>query len=554
MADKIIGLDLSKRDGFNKAITGRVGDKNNTYLFRLFNNGVLFDLTKATQIALLGLTPTGYYVDAVGFPQSDGTIKVDIPSAFNAEIGYFQRCFIRVVTTDEEILSTQDLIYYSYGNADISAGGGKDYIGRVEELIKELNEAAENFTNGLTDKYNKALADLQDLTDRMDALEAGGALMKTEAEKLYMKKSSLAMGADDWNTYQEIGTYGITTGTGANAPIDSSGTLLVQGYGTGGTGRTQLFINSNSIRYRQYQGGGNWTAWQTLSNLGNTDGKYMNIVSTPVVAQDWNSLTTVGTYNVNGATGANRPSTSDIYGTLLVQSNGHDASTLTQMFIGNNTLLFRRKTSATAWGAWKTASPTVATGAEVTAGTDNTKMVTPKSIGDSNLARTDDVNASIAQSIKDQHKELYVFGDGADISPLTTASGTTIPIGDILSKNTLTGETDAITKNSDGSITFNKEMTVIFNAGARVVVGDTNPTDYVYLDLEIGGQADKTLIAQGSTSAAGGTLKLTWSATGLQSAKVAAGSKVRIKASIRSGKQAFAVRLTSLTIQEVEGV
>nr|DAP03587.1 MAG TPA: tail protein [Caudoviricetes sp.] len=349
MADKIIGLDLSKRDGFNKAITGRVGDKDNTYLFRLFNNGVLFDLTKATQITMLGLTPSGYYVDAVGFPQSNGTIKVDIPSAFNAEIGYFQRCFIRVVTTDGEILSTQDLIYYSYGNADISAGGGKDYIGRVEELIKELNEAADNFTNGLTDKYNKALADLQDLTDRMDALEAGGALMKTEA----------------------------------------------------------------------------------------------------------------------------------------------------------------------------------------------------------NLASTDDVTASIAQSVKDQHKDFYVFGMGDEVRPLTT-SGTTIPFGAIVSKNTLAGQADSITRNSDGTLTFNRTMTVLVNAGARIVVGDTNPTDYVYLDLEMTGQSDQNLVSQGSADNA--KLKLTWTVTGMQAVTIASGSKVRIKASLRATTQAFAVRMAAISIQEIEGV
>lgn len=325
MADKIIGLDLSKRDGFNKAITGRVGDKNNTYLFRLFNNGVLFDLTKATQIALLGLTPTGYYVDAVGFPQADGTIKVDIPSAFNAEVGYFQRCFIRVVTTDEEILSTQDLIYYSYGNADISAGGGKDYIGRVEELIKELNEAADNFTNDLMDKYTKALADLQDLTGkmdsldaRMDALESGGALMKTEANALYM-----------------------------------------------------------------------------------------NIRSTPIKNNDWNTLTAVGTYSVEGAIGANAPA-NNVWGTLLVQSKKHNDDMLTQFFVGDQSTYYRRKQGSTTWSAWiklgnaadfytkketysateiddklANVKPTVATGAEVNLGTDNSKTVTPKALADS---------------------------------------------------------------------------------------------------------------------------------------------------------------------------
>lgn len=548
MADKIIGLDLSKRDGFNKAITGRVGDKDNTYLFRLFNNGVVFDLTKATQIAMLGLTPSGYYVDAVGFPQSDGTIKVDIPSAFNAEIGYFQRCFIRVVTTDGEILSTQDLIYYSYGNADISAGGGKDYIGRVEELIKELNEAADNFTNGLTDKYNKALADLQDLTDRMDALEAGGALMKTEAEKLYMKKSSLAMGADDWNNYLEIGTYGITTGTGANAPVNSTGTLLVQGYGAAGIGRTQLFINSNSIRYRQYQGGGSWTTWQTLSNIGNTDGRYMNINTTPVKAQDWNTLDTVGTYSVEGANGDNRPSSNETWGTLLVQSSKHSSSLLTQLFIADRNIYFRRKAGATTWNAWfKVGQTDIATGAEVNLGTDNNKTITPKALADSTYTKY----AEVETIVNAMHRDEYIFGVGTKITPVTS-SGTIIPIGDIVSKDILSGASDSLTLQSDGTIKFNKDMTVLITGGATLVVGDTSPTDYIYLDLGITNQTSVNFIAQGAVT--NGTLRLTWSAMGLRTATVKAGDIMTIKASMRASKQAFSAQLTALSIREVKGV
>lgn len=489
MADKIIGLDLSKRDGFNKAITGRVGDKNNTYLFRLFNNGVLFDLTKATQIAMLGLTPSGYYVDAVGFPQADGTIKVDIPSAFNAEVGYFQRCFIRVVTTDEEILSTQDLIYYSYGNADISAGGGKDYIGRVEELIKELNNAADNFTNGLMDKYNKALADLQDLTGkmdsldaRMDALEVGGALMKTEANALYM-----------------------------------------------------------------------------------------NIRSTPIKNNDWNTLTAVGTYSVEGAIGANAPA-NNVWGTLLVQSKKHNDDMLTQFFVGDQSTYYRRKQGSTTWSAWiklgnaadfytkketysateiddklANVKPTVATGAEVNLGTDNNKTITPKALADSTYTKY----AEVETIVNAMHRDEYIFGVGTNITPVTS-SGTIIPIGDIVSKDILSGASDSLTLQSDGTIKFNKNMTVLITGGATLVVGDTSPTDYIYLDLGITNQTSVNFIAQGAVT--NGTLRLTWSAMGLRTATVKAGDIMTIKASMRASKQAFSAQLTALSIREVKGV
>ena len=202
-----------------------------------------------------------------------------------------------------------------------------------------------------------------------------------------MNRLSLANGADDWNNYTDIGTYGITAGTGANAPAQESGTLLVQAFGTAGSGRSQLYINSNTIRYRVYQGGGNWTTWQTLTNIGQTDNKYMNINTTPVKAQDWNTLDTVGTYSVEGANGDNRPSINDTWGTLLVQSSKHSSSMLTQLFISSGNIYFRRKSGTATWGQWRTPTPAVATSAEIDTGTDNAKMITAKGLADSQYSK-----------------------------------------------------------------------------------------------------------------------------------------------------------------------
>lgn len=322
MADKIIGLDLSKRDGFNKAITGRVGDKGQSYLFKLFNNGLLFDLEQAESIALLGLTPSGYYVDAVGFPQEDGNVKVDLPSAFNAEMGYFQRCFIRVTTKDGEILSTQDLIYYSYGNADISAGGGADYIGRVEDLINQLNEAADEFEDGLNTKYNALVQKMQDTTDALEALQqqmadliSQGAITKPQADSYYMGINHPRVTNQDWNTLVKIGTYSVENATGANKPSISWGTLLVQG---GTQMITQLAIASGKMYYRRQLGDA--TSWGNWFEVGNASDFYKK----------------TETYN--------------------------------RTEIDNKLANVK---------------PTVATGAEVNLGTDNSKTVTPKALADS---------------------------------------------------------------------------------------------------------------------------------------------------------------------------
>lgn len=206
MAQKIIGLDLAKREGFNKAITSRVSDTNDTYLFQIFDNGVLFDLTKATQIALLGLTPSGKYVDATGVKQTNGIVLVTIPSAFNSEIGYFQRCFIRVTTTDGQILSTQDLIYYSYGDADISAGGGADYISRVETLMAQLNKDVEDFEAGLDTKYNETLAEIKSLTNSVTSLSNQVTALKNQidTQKVLLKTDIATQAQNEAGTSNSV--------------------------------------------------------------------------------------------------------------------------------------------------------------------------------------------------------------------------------------------------------------------------------------------------------------------------------------------------------------
>lgn len=218
MTNKLIGLDLAKRDGFNKAITGRVGDTGETYSFRLYNNGVVFDLAQARNIALVGLTPAGYYVDAVGTKKSDGTIEVVIPSAFNSEIGYFQRCFIRVTTTSGEILSTQDLIYYSYGDADISSEHAKDYVARVEALITQINEMADALEKDLTDQFAKLKADLKDATDEMAGFQKQIDDFIAQFDGTPLLFRSTVITTQDWNTITEGGIYTVTNATGANRP------------------------------------------------------------------------------------------------------------------------------------------------------------------------------------------------------------------------------------------------------------------------------------------------------------------------------------------------
>lgn len=266
MASKVIGLDLSKRDGFNKAITGRVGDKEETYSFRLFNNGVLFDLNQAEQIALLGLTPSGYYVDADCFPQSDGTISVSIPSAFNAEMGYFQRCFVRVVTKTGETLSTQDLIYYSYGNADISAGTAQDYIVRVETLVDQINQMADQLEEDLNGQFAQLRADLTSATNDLAALETkiNNFMNQFDGAPLLFRTTQIT--TQDWNTIKTSGIYSLNNASGANRPNINArwGRLEVI------TNTTQRYTSDTGELWIRAATGSPWVwgVWKRLTSRG----------------------------------------------------------------------------------------------------------------------------------------------------------------------------------------------------------------------------------------------------------------------------------------------
>lgn len=299
MASKVIGLDLTKRDGFNKAITGRVGDKEETYSFRLFNNGVLFDLNQADQIALLGLTPSGYYVDAVCFPQSDGTISVSIPSAFNAEMGYFQRCFVRVVTKTGETLSTQDLIYYSYGNADISAGNAQDYIGRVEVLVEQINEMADQLEEDLTGQFAQLRADLTSATNDLAALETkiNNFMNQFDGTPLLFRTTQIT--TQDWNTVTTSGIYSLNNASGANRPHTNAhwGRLEVI------TGTTQRYTDDTGQLFIRTATGNplTWQPWRRFVYSTEVYSKTEVDAKITAINNDASFVKTTGNQSIGGA-------------------------------------------------------------------------------------------------------------------------------------------------------------------------------------------------------------------------------------------------------------
>lgn len=79
------------------------------------------------------------------------------------------------------------------------------------------------------------------------------------------------------------------------------------------------------------------------------DSRFLRKFEESITSQNWNSLTSIGTYAVENATGENRAGTN---GTLLVQGKSNNADTLTQLFVGTDAIVFRYKYYNSAWTKW----------------------------------------------------------------------------------------------------------------------------------------------------------------------------------------------------------
>lgn len=172
----------------------------------------------------------------------------------------------------------------------------------------------------------------------------------------------------------------------------------------------------------------------------------------------------------------------------------------------------------------------IATKAEVIDGEASDKLISPKGL-------TDTVKFS------------EVFSPGSSLSNVAS-EGTLVPHGITAGGSLNYIKNRPYTVNSNGTFTFNRAANLLVTGGMKLVVGDTNPTDYLYVNAYVN-NASNDFIALGATAATNGTLRLTWSATGQRVISVNSGDILSFKIGLRSGKQAFAVQFTSLKIEEI---
>lgn len=221
-----LALDFSKELNYTKAIMARQGDKGITVTVKPFLNGLQMDTSGGT-FTLKGTTPSNRYVDSVATSVTSEEVTFSLDGTFMSEAGYYKRCYVEY-RKGNQILTTQDIIFFSLGVSDISQGQADEYVSQLEELIRKYNETFDAFMaeiKGRVDSLNQQITDLtgqaKTLQDKLDAL-------KEEISKLgnlqVMYSNSIDFGDYDYsgnpNLSAKLNASSFSSGTGATVADD----------------------------------------------------------------------------------------------------------------------------------------------------------------------------------------------------------------------------------------------------------------------------------------------------------------------------------------------
>ncbi|HDA6175108.1 TPA: hypothetical protein O5L96_002922, partial [Enterococcus faecium] len=215
------------------AIMARQGDKGITVTVKPFLNGLQMDTSGGT-FTLKGTTPSNRYVDSVATSVTSEEVIFSLDGTFMSEAGYYKHCYVEY-RKGNQILTTQDIIFFSLGVSDISQGQADEYVSQLEELIRKYNETFDAFMaeiKGRVDSLNQQITDLtgqaKTLQDKLDAL-------KEEISKLgnlqVMYSNSIDFGGYDYsgnpNLMANINADSFSQGTGALSVVDDGDEVVV---------------------------------------------------------------------------------------------------------------------------------------------------------------------------------------------------------------------------------------------------------------------------------------------------------------------------------------
>lgn len=228
-----LALDFSKELNYTKAIMARQGDKGITVTVKPFLNGLQMDTSGGT-FTLKGTTPSNRYVDSVATSITSEEVTFSLDGTFMSEAGYYKHCYVEY-RKGNQILTTQDIIFFSLGVSDISQGQADEYVSQLEELIRKYNETFDAFMaeiKGRVDSLNQQITDLtgqaKTLQDKLDAL-------KEEISKLgnlqVMYSNSIDFGNYDYsgnpNLMANINADSFSQGSGALSVVDDGDEVVI---------------------------------------------------------------------------------------------------------------------------------------------------------------------------------------------------------------------------------------------------------------------------------------------------------------------------------------
>lgn len=196
-----LALDFSKELNYTKAIMARQGDKGITVTVKPFLNGLQMDTSGGT-FTLKGTTSSNRYVDSVATSVTSEEVTFSLDGTFMSEAGYYKHCYVEY-RKDDQILTTQDIIFFSLGVSDISQGQADEYVSQLEELIQKYNETFDAFMAEIKVRVDSLNQQITDLTGQAKILQDKLDALKEEISKLgnlhVMYSNSIDFGDYDYS-------------------------------------------------------------------------------------------------------------------------------------------------------------------------------------------------------------------------------------------------------------------------------------------------------------------------------------------------------------------
>lgn len=204
-----LNLDFSKELNYTKAIMARQGDKGITVTVKPFLNGLQMD-TSGGIFTLKGTTPSNRYVDSVATSVTSEEVTFSLDGTFMSEAGYYKHCYVEYRKGDQ-ILTTQDITFFSLGVSDISQGQADEYVSQLEELIRIYNETFDAFMTEIEGRVDSLNKQINDLTDQAKTLQEKLDTLKEEISKLgnlqVMYSNSIDFGGYDYSGNPNLMPY-----------------------------------------------------------------------------------------------------------------------------------------------------------------------------------------------------------------------------------------------------------------------------------------------------------------------------------------------------------